>query len=310
VQQRDRHACRRVGAEDLGPEVDARGERRDPQLPVPADHPLRRDPGTGAHHAVHGAERSETDHEVQRRGDPAAAEVGLVAVRSRNEEVEKQREAEREDEEAAIAQHARELVAGEARGRHHAAAVSSRNASSSPAPTTSMSRASGNRFNSARRATSESELVSVTASPRRSAAPTPGSTESSATLIPGSVARILRDPTSDLIPVVGPSAITRPLASMIARSAYASASSRWWVAKSTVRPRAASSRIVVQNAWRDSTSIATVGSSSTSSLGSLTSASAKRTRWVSPPESLFVRRSAMSPIPATSSTSSTASGRG
>ena len=42
--------------------------------------------------------------------------------------------------------------------------------------------------------------------------------------------------------------------------------------------------------------------------GSPTSASAKRTRCVSPPDSLCVRRSAMSSMPASSSTSSTASG--
>src|SRR5436190_420016 len=58
--------------------------------------------------------------------------------------------------------------------------------------------------------------------------------------------------------------------------------------------------MVVQNARRPSTSMATVGSSSTSNSGSQTSATAKRTRWVWPPESFSVRRSAMSATPTSS----------
>ncbi len=68
--------------------------------------------------------------------------------------------------------------------------------------------------------------------------------------------------------------------------------------------------MAVQNAWRASTSIATVGSSSTSSCGSLSSATAKRTRWVSPPESFCVRRSAKPSAPVSSRTSSTGIGEG
>ena len=77
------------------------------------------------------------------------------------------------------------------------------------------------------------------------------------------------------------------------------------MAKRTVLPPAAKVRIAVQKPWRLSTSIATVGSSSTSRSGLLTSATAKRTRWVWPPESFCVRRPAMSWMPVSSSTSST-----
>ena len=82
------------------------------------------------------------------------------------------------------------------------------------------------------------------------------------------------------------------------------------MANSTVLPLAATSRMVVQNWCRPSTSIATVGSSSTSRSELETSATANRARWVWPPDSLLVRRSAKSPIPVSSITSSTASAFG
>ena len=82
------------------------------------------------------------------------------------------------------------------------------------------------------------------------------------------------------------------------------------MANSTVLPRAANARIVDQKPWRLSTSRATVGSSSTSRSGSGTSARAKRTFCVSPPDSLLVRRSARSARPASCSVSSTSSGVG
>ncbi len=82
------------------------------------------------------------------------------------------------------------------------------------------------------------------------------------------------------------------------------------MANSTVLPPDANSRMVAQNARRDSTSIATVGSSSTSRSGLLTSADAKRARCVSPPDSFCVRRSAISAIPVSSIASSTPSGCG
>ena len=82
------------------------------------------------------------------------------------------------------------------------------------------------------------------------------------------------------------------------------------MANSTVRPRDAISRIVVQKAWRASTSSATVGSSSTSRSGFETSAIAKRARCVCPPDSFSVRRLANDVMPVSSSTSSTGSGSG
>ena len=81
------------------------------------------------------------------------------------------------------------------------------------------------------------------------------------------------------------------------------------MANRTVRPPA-TCRIEAQNGRRVSTSIAAVGSSSTSSSGSATSDSANRTRWVWPPDSLVVRRSASSVRSARSSTSSTGIGAG
>ena len=69
-----------------------------------------------------------------------------------------------------------------------------------------------------------------------------------------------------------------------------SASSRWWVANTMVRPSSPNWRIIRQNVLRPSTSMATVGSSRKTSSGSPAMASANRTRWASPPESALVRR--------------------
>ncbi len=78
----------------------------------------------------------------------------------------------------------------------------------------------------------------------------------------------------------------------------------------TVLPLEVKPRMVAQKSRRASTSMATVGSSSTNRSGLLTMATAKRTRWVCPPESLFVLRSASSVMPASSSTSATGIGLG
>ena len=77
------------------------------------------------------------------------------------------------------------------------------------------------------------------------------------------------------------------------------------MAKSTVRPRAASSRMAAQKSRRPSTSMPVVGSSRMSSSGSDSRAMANRSRCCSPPEHLPTRRSAMPLMPARSSTSST-----
>ena len=82
-----------------------------------------------------------------------------------------------------------------------------------------MSRASGYRASRARIAASESEHASTTASPRESAAVTPGSRASSSRSAPGSVARIVFEPTIALISFGGPSATIRPWAISTTRSA-------------------------------------------------------------------------------------------
>jgi len=78
-------------------------------------------------------------------------------------------------------------------------------------------------------------------------------------------------PATALISAGVPSATIRPPAITTIRSAFASASSRWCVANRTVRPLA---RMPRQNARRDSTSIALVGSSSTSTSESPAAATA------------------------------------
>ena len=82
------------------------------------------------------------------------------------------------------------------------------------------------------------------------------------------------------------------------------------MANSSVRPSATSAFMLAQNAWRVSTSIAVVGSSSTIRSLSPTIASANRTRWVWPPDSLSTRWSAKLVMPARFSVWSTGSGRG
>ena len=77
------------------------------------------------------------------------------------------------------------------------------------------------------------------------------------------------------------------------------------MANSTARPCWASSRIALQNERRPSTSIPVVGSSSSSSAGSDSSAIANRSRCCSPPEHLATLRPAISVMPALSSTAST-----
>ena len=97
--------------------------------------------------------------------------------------------------------------------------VSCRNASSSPAPLTSMSRAAGKAGRNARSAVSESEQLRMMPSPRVSTLVTPGSAPSAAVSASGSVARIVRSPTVALISVAGPSATTLPRAIRMIRSA-------------------------------------------------------------------------------------------
>src|SRR4030095_6471844 len=151
------------------------------QLTVPANGPLGRDPHTGAEHSGHAAESCEPDHEVQRRADSRPAEVVLVPVRAGDCVVEDEREPEGEDVQALVPEGPQELVARVADRVVHAAtassssAVSCRNASSRPAPRTSMSDACGYASRKARSVWSESDDDRTTASPWRSAVVPAGS---------------------------------------------------------------------------------------------------------------------------------------
>ena len=89
-----------------------------------------------------------------------------------------------------------------------------------------MSRTAALAASRARNASSLSEHISAIESPRSSTSVTPGRAASVARSAPGSVARILREPTIALISVGGPSATISPVAISTTRSAYASASSR------------------------------------------------------------------------------------
>src|SRR5581483_11999462 len=211
----------------------ARRQRRQAQLPVPPQGSLRRDPGAGAKNSVHRPERRKPDHEVERRGDPRVLQVAHVRVRAGDRVEEDEGEREREDDEPAVAQEAQKLVAREQEPGHAAAScresrswVSCKNASSSPAPRISMSRASGYAASSARIAASESAQASTMRAPRCSARATPCRRSSESTGACGRVASIVLVATIALISVVGPSATTLPRAIRTARSAYASASSR------------------------------------------------------------------------------------
>src|SRR4029077_18948914 len=127
----------------------------------------------------HRAPGRHADHEVQGRREAGALEVGLAAVGPRDDEVQRQREGEREQEEPAVAEGAHQLQPGVGRAAHAASPssswrsssppVSSRKASSSPAPLISMSLTAGAWASSARMAASESVQLSTTASPRSSA---------------------------------------------------------------------------------------------------------------------------------------------
>ena len=145
---------------------------------------------------------------------PRAAEVVLAGGSAPAiEEVEDEREAEREDEEAPVAERAQQLVAEVASSALTGRALrrrSAQEASSSPAPPISMSRAAGKRREqSARIAASESEQREHD----RLAAPLDGrharqALERRHGRRSGSVARIVREPTFALISVGGPSATT------------------------------------------------------------------------------------------------------
>src|SRR5262249_7190656 len=152
-------------------------------------------------------------HVVDGERDPGQR---LVLVGARDQHQHHQREDEREDEEADVAQGPQQLEAGVGERDHESSressAVSSRKAASRPAPLTSMACMSGWAAIRVRRAVSESLQVKVTVSPRISTRVTPGTRPSRTGSAPGSVAAMVRLPTMALIVVVDPSATTRPWA--------------------------------------------------------------------------------------------------
>ena len=206
-----------------------------------------------------------------------------MPVRAGDQEVEDEREAEREEEEPPVPERPQQLEAqvGACSSRASSSPVSElRKACSRPAPLISMSRAPGKAASSARIAASESVQPSTTASPWRSACETPGRRSSCSSGASGSVARIVRraDHRLDLgRRAVGDDRRRAPSARRGRRTRRPPRGSAWRRARSCRARR--TSRIAVQKPCRLSTSIATVGSSSTSRSGLLTSATAKRTRW-------------------------------
>src|SRR5260370_1222365 len=239
AQHHDRQERHEVAAEQLRAEVGTRPERGDPQLTRPPQGALGGDARTGRYDGDTRADARHARHEVEGKAD---AIEGMAPLRARDRKEQDERPREREDDEPHVPEVPQHLVAEIGRASHRTSmswAVSARNASSSPAPRTSTSRAAGNRSSRARSAVSASRQVRITPSPRRSALITPGSAPSCGTAAPGSVARIVRPPTLALISVAGPSATICPRARRTTRSPTASASSRQCVAKSTVLPRAA-----------------------------------------------------------------------
>ena len=157
----------------------------------------------------HRPERGQADHEVERRRDPVPPKSCASSVRRRDQQVEDEREAEREDEEAPVAKGAQQLVA-HVRGRVHRIAsssplpVSSRKASSRPAPRDlDVARLGVGGEQRPDRGVGVGAARGSTASPRRSAPLTPGSRPAPPRSAPGSVARICAQPTVALISVVG-----------------------------------------------------------------------------------------------------------
>ena len=110
-EHRNRQQSRQVRSEDLRRQVAARREGRQPKLARPPDAAVECDPGAAGDDRVHRPERSQADHQIERRGHTAAAQIGLVLVRPGDQVIEDEREAEREHEEPAIPEQPDELVA-------------------------------------------------------------------------------------------------------------------------------------------------------------------------------------------------------
>ena len=174
-----------------------------------------------------------------------------------------------------------------------------------------MSLACGKRSSSARMAASESEQLSTIACPWRSAALTPGRAASSSSGASGRVARIVRAPDRRLdlgrraVRDDPPAGHQHGPVGVVRRPPRGSGSRTG--SSCPARPTRASSPRRPAAPRRPSPPSARRGSSRS---GLLTSATAKRTRWVWPPESFWVRCRGVSSSPVSASVSSTPSGCG
>src|SRR5260370_31412087 len=184
AQHHDRQERHEVAAEQLRAEVGTRPERGDPQLTRPPQGALGGDARTGRYDGDQRAEDRHARHEVEGKAD---AIEGMAPLRARDRKEQDERPREREDDEPHVPEVPQRLVAEIGRASHPTSmswAVSARNASSSPAPRTSTSRAAGNRSSRPRTAVSASRQVRTTPSPRRSPLITPATPPTSGTPAP------------------------------------------------------------------------------------------------------------------------------
>ena len=189
VEQHDAGDRHQVAGEHLGAQVAARRQRGQPQLPVPADRALGRDARAAGEHGDHARRRRagrpcSTAARTARSGCFASPpKLWLSLFGAGEQEVHDEREDQREDEGLPVAEQPQQsrtgcrsaCSCGASSALVSSSPVSCRNASSRPAPVTSMSRASGKAGRNARSAASESEQFRITASPRVSTLVTPGS---------------------------------------------------------------------------------------------------------------------------------------
>src|SRR5262249_20667705 len=151
-------------------------------------------------------EKAHAHHQVRGRLDPVE---GLLAVEPAEDEQQEGRHEDAEDQHAPVAQQTDDLHAEVDEVHCPAPTVRARNASSRLRAVTSMSRACVVPSRT-RRAASESEHPRSTVSPRNSTESTPVIPASRAGSAPGSVARMVRPLTTDLICAAVPSATTPP----------------------------------------------------------------------------------------------------
>ena len=133
-----------VAGQDLRGEVGARLQWRDAQLAGPAHLALLGDACARGDHRGHGSPRGHAGHVIEGKADAVDRGVAVVAGDASKKD---QREDQGEDQEAAVAKRTQHLVANvdelHELSSPGSSPVRSKNASSSPAPRTSMSRAWG-----------------------------------------------------------------------------------------------------------------------------------------------------------------------